>query len=150
VVLQKDGTDDLSLTASPNGNAGDAFKFPKTYVHGTPYTLAIKSSSAGQTCNVEKGVRGTVGLSPGFIRVGCDYTYELVSRSTDNTKFGTFYDSSAPVVGGDFTEEGRYVAFVSSASASVVHWGRKRQILWRDRNSVRRRLVSIGMNGGRG
>jgi hypothetical protein len=150
VVLQKDGTDDLSLTASPNGGAGDIFKFPKTYVHGTAYTLAIKSTSAGHSCNVEKGSRGTVGLSPGFIRVGCDYTYELVSRGTDNTKFGTFYDSSAPVVGGDFLEEGRYVAFVSSAGGLGGSLGKKRQILWRDRNSGETRLVSIGMNGAEG
>ncbi len=150
VVLQKDGTDDLSLTATANGNAGDVFKFPKTYTQGTPYTIAIKSSSAGQTCSVEKGIRGTVGVSPGFIRVGCDYTYELVSRSTDSAKFGTFYDSSAPVVGGDFTEEGRYVAFVSSASGLGGSMGKKRQILWRDRVSGETKLVSIGMNGAEG
>lgn len=150
VILQKDGTDDLSLTASANGNAGDVFKFPKTYAHGTPYTLAIKSASAGQTCSIEKGIRGTVGLSPGFIRVGCDYTYELVSRSSDNTKFGTFYDSSGPVVGGDFAEEGRYVAFVSSASGLGGSLGKRRQILWRDRTSGETRLVSSGMNGAEG
>lgn len=150
VVLQKDGADDLSLTASVNGIAGDPFKFPKSYAHGSPYTIAIKSASAGQTCSVEKGIRGTVGVSPGFIRVGCDYTYELVSRSTDNTKFGTFYDSSAPVIGGDFTEEGRYVAFVSSASGLGGSLGKKRQILWRDRISGETKLVSIGMNGAEG
>ena len=150
VVLQKDGVDDLSLTASANGNAGEVFKFPKTYANGTPYTLAVKSASAGQTCSIEKGIRGTVGVSPGFIRIGCDHTYELVSRSTDNTKFGTFYDSSAPVVGGDFTEEGRYVAFVSSASGLGGSLGKKRQILWRDRTSGETKLVSIGMNGAEG
>ena len=150
VVLQKDGSEDLSLTASANGNAGDVFKFPKAYVSGTPYTLAIKSSSAGQTCRVEKGVRGTISASPGFIRIGCDYTYEHLSRNTDSTKFGTFYDSSAPVVGGDFAEEGRYVAFVSSAAGLGGSLGKKRQILWRDRNSGEMKLVSIGMNGAEG
>ena len=150
VVLQKDGSEDLSLTASAKGSAGDLFKFPKAYVNGTPYTLVVKSASAGQTCTVEKGGRGTIGVSPGFIRIGCDHTYELVSRNTDNTKFGTFYDSSAPVVGGDFLEEGRYVAFVSSAVGLGGSLGKKRQILWRDRNSGETRLVSIGMSGAEG
>ncbi len=153
VVLQKDGKEELSLTASSDGNAdfsSNSFKFPNSYLDGTPYTLAVKSASAGQTCKVEKGARGTIGSSPGFVRVGCDYTYELLSRSTDNTKFGTFYESSAPVVGGDFAEEGRYVAFVSSAVGLGNSLGKKRQIFWRDRNSGETKLVSTGMNNAEG
>ncbi len=150
VVLQKDGTDDLTLVAKTDGNSiftVNPFKFPTPFVDGTPYSLAIKSSTAGQTCNIEKGVRGTIGLSPGFIRIGCDFTYELLSRSTDNSKFGTFYDSSAPVVGGDIAEEGRYVAFVSSGIGLGGSLGKKRQIIWRDRNTDETKLVSTGMNG---
>jgi WD40-like Beta Propeller Repeat len=153
VVLQKDGAEELSLTASTNGTAdfsSNPFKFPNQYIDGTPYTLSIKSASAGKTCKVEKGIRGTIGLSPGFVRIGCDYTYELLSRSTDNAKFGTFYESSAPVVGGDFTEEGRYIAFVSSAVGLGNSSGKKRQIFWRDRNSGETKLVSIGMNNAEG
>ncbi len=150
IVLQKDGTEDLSLTARAAGSAAFSrtpFKFPNAYTDGTPYSLAIKSAPAGMTCNIEKGVRGTIGVSPGFIRIGCDFTFELVSRSTDNAKFGTFYESTAPVVGGDFTEEGRYVAFVSSAVGLGGSTGKKRQIFWRDRNSGVTKLVSVGMNG---
>ncbi len=150
VVLQKDGAEELSLTAAPKGTgdfSSSSFKFPNSYLDGAPYTLAIKSAPAEQTCRVEKGARGTIGSSPGFVRVGCDYTYELLSRSTDNAKFGTFYESSAPVVGGDFAEEGRYVAFVSSAVGLGNSLGKKRQILWRDRNSGVTKLVSIGMKG---
>lgn len=154
VVLQKDGADDLTLTAkAAEGNAGfsrNPFKFPNPYADGTPYTLSIKSSSPGQTCRIDKGVRGTISLSPGFVRVGCDYTYELASRSTDNAKFGTFYDSSAPVVAGDFAEEGRYVAFVSSAVGLGGSLGKKRQIFWRDRNTGQTRLVSVGVGGAEG
>lgn len=153
VVLQKDGVDELSLKASSNGTgdfSSSPFKFPKTYANGTPYTLEIKNVSPGQTCSVEKGKRGTIGASPGFVRIGCDHTYELLSRSTDNAKFGTFYESSAPVVGGDFAEEGRYTAFVSSAVGLGNSLGKKRQILWRDRNSGVTKLVSIGMNGTEG
>ncbi len=153
VVLQKDGKEELSLTAPATANSGFSrmpFKFPNEYINGTPYTLTVKSASAGQTCAVEKGGRGTIGLSPGFVRIGCDYSYELLSRSTDNSKFGTFYESSAPVVGGDFADEGRYVAFVSSASGLGGSSGNKRQIFWRDRNSGETKLVSIGMNGAEG
>src|SRR5205085_7480000 len=82
--------------------------------------------------------------------IGCDYTYELLSRSTDNAKFGTFYDSSALVVGGNFTEEGRYVAFVSSAVGLDGSLGKKRQIFWRDRNSGETKLVSTGTGGTEG
>ena len=39
--------------------SSNPFKFPNLYVDGTPYTLAVKSASAGQTCKVEKGERGT-------------------------------------------------------------------------------------------
>lgn len=153
VVLQKDGAEELSLTATTNGTgefSRNSFKFPNAYLNGTPYTLAIKSAPGNQTCRIEKGIRGTVGASPGFIRIGCDLTYELLSRSADNAKFGTFYESSAPVVGGDFAEEGRYVAFVSSGAGLGGSSGKKRQILWRDRNTGETKLVSMGMNGAEG
>lgn len=152
VVLQNGGTDDLTLVAA----AGSAqftetpFKFPKPYLDGTAYTLSIKSAPADQTCRVEKGIRGTISLSPGFVRVGCDFTFDLASRSTDNTKFGTFYDSATPVIAGDFAEEGRYVAFQSSAAGLGKSLGKKRQILWRDRNSGETKLVSAGNAGDEG
>lgn len=153
VILQKDGKETLSLTAATNADAGfsrNPFKFPNDYINGTPYTLAVKSASAGQICAVEKGGRGTIGLSPGFVRIGCDYDYEMITLSTDKTKFGTFYESTAPVVGGDFVEEGRYVAFVSSAVGLGGSLGKKRQVFWRDRNSGETKLVSVGLNGGEG
>jgi Tol biopolymer transport system component len=150
IVLQKDGKDDLTLTAKPDSSAtfsSNPFKFPTPYLDGTPYTLSIKSSTAGQICSVDKGIRGTIGLSPGFIRVGCDFTYELLSRNSDNSKFGTYYESNSPVVGGDYYDEGRYVAFVSSGVGLGGSLGKKRQIIWRDRNTGETRMISIGMNG---
>jgi Tol biopolymer transport system component len=153
VVLQKDGKDELSLTATASGTAdfsSNSFKFPNAYSNGTPYTLSIKSAPANQICKIEKGATGTIGASPGAVRIGCDYRYELISRSSDNAKFGTFYNSTAPVVGGDFTNEGRYVAFVSYAAGLDGSLGKNRQIFWRDRNSGETRLVSMGMNGAEG
>src|SRR5215217_5274059 len=47
VVLQKDGAEELSLTATTNGTADfsrNPFKFPNAYLNGAAYTLAIKSA----------------------------------------------------------------------------------------------------------
>ena len=150
VVIQKDGKDDLTLVAKANGSdryTTNAFKFPKTYTSGTPYTLTVKSCPPGITCTIEKGQRGTVGLSPGFIRVGADYTYDLLSRSSNNTAFGTFYESQSPVIGGDFSEEGRYVAFMSSAAGLDSSSGKHRQIYWRDRKTGVTKMISRGSYG---
>src|SRR6185503_11946504 len=70
VVIQKDGADDLTLTAKANGSqlyTTTDFKFPKSYTTGTPYTISVKSVPPGVTCRIEKGIRGTIGASPGFI-----------------------------------------------------------------------------------
>ena len=149
VVLELNGTDDLTVVAASGKTlfVETPFKFPKLYPYATPYKMSIKSAPADQTCSIDQGKSGSIGLSPGFARVGCDLSFDLISRSTDNGKFGTFYESSAPVVGGGFSEEGRYVAFVSSAAGLDGASGKKRQIIWRDRNSGETRLVSTGMNG---
>ncbi len=150
VVITKDGVDDLVLEATVNGKqlyTVNNFKFPKAYPFGKPYTLTIKTMPQGITCRIEKGMRGTVGLSPGFIRVGADYTYEHISRSTDNKTMATFYESQSPVVGGDFAEEGRYVAFVSNAVNVEKSTGKFRQIFWRDRKKGITKMVSRLSNG---
>ena len=72
--------------------------------------------------------------------------FELVSRSSDDKSFGTFYDSNSVVIGGTGADEGRYVAFVSSAARLAGASGKKRQIIWRDRKTGEMRLVSQGMN----
>lgn len=74
-------------------------------------------------------------------------TNELVSRSTDGKSVGTFYDSTAPVIGGTGEDEGRFVAFISSAKGLGGSLGKYRQIIWRDRKTGETRLVSRGMNG---
>jgi len=108
VVLQKDGSEDLSLTASANGNAGDVFKFPKAYVSGTPYTLAIKSSSAGQTCRVEKGVRGTI--SSAAIRTAQNSGLSTTARRR----------SSEAIL----LKKAAMSHLCRPRPASVVHWGK--------------------------
>lgn len=73
--------------------------------------------------------------------------FDLVSRSSDDKKFGTFYDSNSPDIGGTGNDEGRYVAFVSSAAGLGSSSGKYRQIIWRDRKTGETRLVSQGMSG---
>ena len=75
---------------------------------------------------------------------------DLVSRSTNDESFGTFYDSTASVIGGKGEDDGRYVAFVSSAVGLGNASGKKRQIFWRDRSSGETKLVSVGMNNAEG
>lgn len=73
--------------------------------------------------------------------------FDLVSRSTDDKKFGTFYDSNSPVIGGIGEDEGRYIAFVSYAAGLGNSTGKYRQIIWRDRKTGETRVISQGMNG---
>ncbi len=153
VVISKDGADDLVLVAKPNGNQTYSvtdFKFPKAYPDGTPYTLSVKSVPPGITCRIDKGIRGTISLSPGFIRVGADYTYDHLSRSSDDKILGTYYESQSPVVAGDFAEDGRYVAFVSGAANLDNSSGKHRQIFWRDRKTGITKMVSRKPNGEEG
>lgn len=75
---------------------------------------------------------------------------DLVSRSTDDKSFGTFYDAMQPSVGGMGEDEGRYVAFVSYAAGLGGSTGKFRQIFWRDRKTGETRMVSASAVGGEG
>ena len=75
---------------------------------------------------------------------------ELVSRSTDDKTFGTFYSASAPVIGGMGADEGRYIAFVSDAAGLGGSKGKYRQIFWRDRVTGETRMISASAVGGEG
>jgi len=85
------------------------------------------------------------------LRVGCEYTYDHVSRSTNDAVLGTYFESSAPVIGGSSTAvgatadgygEGRFVAFVSSAAGMGGATNAHRQVFWRDRLTGQTLLVS--------
>ncbi|HVE55324.1 MAG TPA: hypothetical protein VNB22_00745 [Pyrinomonadaceae bacterium] len=74
---------------------------------------------------------------------------DLVSRSSDDKIFGTFYETFTPVIGGSGADEGRYIAFVTY-TVGLGGSGKYRQIVWRDRKTGETRLVSQGMNGAEG
>lgn len=153
VVLQINGKDDLSLTNHLDSNRSfgrNPFNFIKPYTNGSTYNVTVKSSSPGMTCVVTAGGQGIIAANTPRVKVDCDYSYDLVSRSTNDAAFGSFYESSAPVVGGNIWEEGRYVAFVSSAKGLDGSSGKHRQVFWRDRNTGITKMISIAPNGEEG
>lgn len=76
--------------------------------------------------------------------------WDLVSRSTDDKKFGTFYSANSPVLGGKGADEGRYVAFVSDAEGLGGSKGKYRQIFWRDRVTGETIMISAAAANGEG
>jgi len=161
VVLQNNGGDDVSVTVAHSAGVTDrydetAFAFATRLGDGTPYQVSVKTAPSGQTCSVYKGATGTMPVAATALRVGCEITNDLVSRSTDDAVKGSYFDSSAPVVGGSAlplgatTEgygEGRFVAFVSSAAGMGGSTGAHRQIFWRDRLTGETKLVSATAAG---
>ena len=162
VVLQNNGGSDLPATVTlSTGNTTDhydesAFSFGTPLPDGTAYQVSVKSASAGQTCAVYKGDTGTLPVTATGLRVGCEYTYDLVSRSTSDAVRGTYFESSAPVIGGSNVPvgtttqgygEGRFVAFVSNAAGIAGNTSAHRQIFWRDNLTGETKLVSAAPGG---
>lgn len=75
---------------------------------------------------------------------------ELISRSSDDKKIGTFYENWTPVIGGKDADEGRYVAFVSQTAGIGGSSGKFRQVIWRDRKTGETRMVSASAANGEG
>ncbi len=153
VVVANNVGNDLTLAAKIDGNATysrNSFNFLTPFADGSNYNVTIKSAPAGQLCSVYAAGQGVIPENADRLRIGCDINNDLVSRSTDDKKFGTFYESSAPVVSGNGLEEGRYIAFISSAAGLGGSTGKKRQIIWRDRNTGETKSISVGANGEEG
>jgi Tol biopolymer transport system component len=165
VTLRLNGANDQSVTVPAFGTSGDPynaqnFAFVTALTDGSAYEVSLADPPAGQTCAVFKSASGTLPVALGTLRVGCEITDDLVSINSNSepaTVIGSFFDSSAPVVGGadvavgSTTQglgEGRFVAFVSSAGglapgATSAH----RQVYWRDRFNGITLLVSASAAG---
>jgi Tol biopolymer transport system component len=152
-TLRNNGGDDLALTMPAVPNSNDRynampFAFATALADGAAYAVTVASAPANQTCAVYKGASGTMPVSTGALKAGCEFTHDLVSRSSDDAVQGTYFDSSAPAIGGDDVwGEGRFVAFVSSAAGMGGATGSRRQIFWRDRLTGETRLVSTNSHG---
>ncbi|MEP7295955.1 MAG: hypothetical protein ABI702_07180 [Burkholderiales bacterium] len=164
VVLQNNGGDDLTATVVQSVGVTDRydetpFVFATKLLDGAAYQVSIKTAPADQTCSVYKGAAGTMPVAATTLRVGCEITNDLVSRSTNDAVKGTFFDSSAPVIGGSVAAigattqgygEGRFVAFVSNAAGMAGTTSAHRQVFWRDRLTGETRLVSATAAGAEG
>lgn len=165
IVLQNNGGAGLGVTVANSPGVTDiydatAFTFPAMLASGSAYAVTIATPPAGQTCSVYKGATGTTPLAADALRVGCEHTYDLVSRSTSNAVRGTFYDSRDPVIGGSSAAvgattsgygEGRFTAFVSyAAGLAPGSTSARRQVFWRDNLTGETRLVSAAVGGAEG
>ncbi len=152
VILQNNAKNDLTLTAKKEAGqeySKNAFSFATPFPDGTKYKVTIKKAPAGQTCIIYSGSEGTMPQNENSLRICSDFTYDLISRSSDDKTTSTFYESSDPDVGGAAGEDGRYVVFVSSATFAGST-GKHRQIFWRDRNTGTTKLVSASASGQEG
>lgn len=152
IILQNNAKNDLTITAKKEVGlvySKNAFSFATSFPNGTKYKVSVKKAPAGQTCIINTGSEGTMPQSTNSLRICSDYTYDNVSRSSDDKTFSTFYESSDPDVGGASGEDGRYVVFVSSATFAGST-GKHRQIFWRDRNTGTTKLVSASASGQEG
>ncbi|OYU78069.1 MAG: hypothetical protein CFE45_29985, partial [Burkholderiales bacterium PBB5] len=164
LVLQNNGGDDLTSTVLRSPGVTDSydetpFSFPTRQLDGNAYRVSIKPTPAGQTCSVYKGATGTMPVTANSVRVGCEHTFDLVSRSTDNAVKGSYFESSAPVLGGaagpggTTTQgygEGRFVAFVANAAGLAGSTGARRQVFWRDNLTGETKLISASAAGVQG
>lgn len=163
VTLQVNAADDLNVRVQPIDNDpynAQNFTFAPLLSSGSAYQVSLKTTPAGQTCEVFKGASGTMPAATGALHVGCEITDDLVSRSTINDVFGLYTDTSAPAVGGANVPigrgtlafgEGRFVAFVSSAAGLATGTtAAHRQIYWRDRFTGETKLVSLNAAGAEG
>lgn len=153
IILQNNGKADLTLLAKKetgNNFSSNFFDFPAKFLDSTKFKIALKKIPIGQTANIYAGAEGIMPQDKDILRVGCDFTYDHISRSTNDKLFSTFYDGSDAAVGGNNGEEGRYVTFVTTSVGLDGSTGKYRQIFWRDRNTGITKLISTSPNGEEG
>lgn len=153
IILQNNGKADLTLLAKKETGynfSTNFFDFPIKLLDSTKFKIALKKIPIGKTANIYAGAEGKMPQDKNILRVGCDYTYDHISRSTNDKSFSTFYDGSDAAVGGNNGEEGRYITFVTTAVGLDGSTGKHRQIFWRDRNTGITKLISSSPNGEEG
>jgi hypothetical protein len=150
ITIQNNGKNDFALAVQKeNGKTygTSSFNLPTALSDGAKFAITLKKIANAQTCSIYAGAEGSMPQSANTLRIGCDFTYELVSRSSDNKVFSTFYESNDPAIGGGVGEDGRYIAFISSAVGFGGSTGKYRQVFWRDRNTGVTKLISAAPNG---
>lgn len=158
--------------------SGETFTFSDNYgrTHSIPFSatvslggfpsgdpLSVKQTAGPRPCTITPNSGIVPGNTSGPFIIQCDCSkqtppspppvinYDLVSRSSDNKVFATYYETATPVIGGagetSGGNEGRYVAYVSYAKGIDGSSGKYRQIFWRDRSTGETRLISRSITG---
>ena len=161
-VLQNNGGDDLNatVTQSIGGTAKydkTAFTFATKLADAAQYLVSVKTPPTDQTCKVFAGASGTMPAAANSLWVGCELNYDQLSRSTNDSVFGSYSQSSKPMLGGSAVAvgttttaygEGRYAVFLSSiAGMAGSNSGNFVQVFWRDRYAGITLLVSATAAG---
>jgi len=152
-VIQNNGKYDVTLTAQKENDktfSTQTFNFPTPLLDGSKYSVSLKKIPSAQTAGIYAAGQGVITKGENMLRIGCDFTYDLVSRSSNDKAFSTFYETGDAAVGGIGGAEGRYVIFVSAAPGLAGSTGKHRQIFWRDRNEGITKLISAAPNGEEG
>jgi hypothetical protein len=130
------------------------------YPVGDPYKLT--QTGGPRSCIITPASQIVVSSpnTPVFIECNCSKPlnpptppkdkYDLITRSSDNKVFNTYYESWSPVIGGKGEDEGRYIAFSMYGKNIDGSSGNFRQIFWRDRKLGTTKLVSKNTEGKEG
>lgn len=152
IILQNNGKSDLTLKAAKETGKNfstTGFDFIGPLADGSKFKVSIKKIPAAQNLVIYSGAEGVMPQKNNKLRIGSDFAYDLVARSTNDDSFSSFYDGSEAAVGGNPGEEGRYITFLSAAPISGST-GKHRQVFWRDRNTGITKLISAGLDGKEG
>lgn len=153
VIAQYNGKNDLTLsTQKKTGEVfnNSTFNFKNPLPDSTQFKVMLKNVPAGKTANIYAGGQGIMPQAANSLRIGCDFTYDLVTRSSNDASFSTFYETGDADISGGPGEEGRYIVFISSSEKFAGSTGKHRQIFYRDRNAGTTKLISASASGEEG
>ncbi len=151
-ILKLNNSETLKIVQTSDASGGlgtTAFTFVTPYYEGSDYVVTLQKSPGSPACMIYENAEGQIGDSV-LVGIRSDKGIDLVSRSSDNKILSTYYESFNPVIGGKHEDEGRYVAFGSSAKGIDGSTGKYRQIFWRDRKLGIIKLISKTAGGEEG
>ncbi|MGZ5287598.1 MAG: hypothetical protein ACXWB9_10455, partial [Flavisolibacter sp.] len=88
------------------------FRFTKSIDEKDSFDVFIQKLPTNLMAAVYLG-KGKAAEHGDKLRMAIDYRYDLVTRSSDDKTFSSFFESYSPAIGGFGSEEGRYVVFVT-------------------------------------
>ena len=150
VTIRNEANEELTVAASANGSNGTGFRFPNEYESGAAYSVSITSAPPNFNVAILPAASGVIPVDSSEFNIICSPAIELVSRSSDDKVFNTFYETVTPVIGGKGADEGRYVAFVSNGTGLDGASGKYRQIVLRDMKTGTTQMISRSPSGNEG